>query len=127
MIARNLTVIDRHIRGEVRDPDGIPMLYTPDAVLEYPMRGLRFDTLRAIRDNYVRIFSSMTEVRIRPLDRFATAERVVDECLVRLRLVGTGLINAPVELGSRAELRLLHVFHMRAGRIAREIVYEQWR
>ena len=61
------------------------------------------------------------------MDRFATADRVVDECLVRLRITGDGVVNVPVPVGSRAELRLLHVFHMRDGRIAREEVFEGWR
>jgi ketosteroid isomerase-like protein len=102
-------------------------LYTDDAVLEIPGRGLRFDTLSAIRDNYLRMFASMAEIEVVPMDRFATAERVVDECLVRLRITGDGVTNAPVPIGSRAELRLLHVFHMRDGRIAREEVFEGWR
>lgn len=46
---------------------------------------------------------------------------------VRLRITGDGLTNVPVPVGSRAELRLLHVFHMRDGRIAREEVFEGWR
>ena len=126
-VAHNLDVVDRHMRDEARDPDGVLALYTEDAVLEIPGRGLRFDTLEAIRDNYVRMFASMAGIEIMPMDRFATAERVVDECLVRLRITGDGLTNVPVPVGSRAELRLLHVFHMRDGRIAREEVFEGWR
>ena len=126
-VARNLAVVDRHMRDEARDPDGVLALYTENAVLEIPGRGQRFDSLPAIRDNYVRMFAAMDEIEIQPLDRFATAERVVDECLVRLRVVGEGLANVPVPVGARAELRLLHVFHMRDGRIAREEVFEGWR
>ncbi|AND67922.1 hypothetical protein ATSB10_04680 [Dyella thiooxydans] len=126
-IARNLEVVDRHMRDEARDPDSVLALYTEDAVLEIPGRGQRFDSPEAIRDNYVRMFASMAEIEIQPMDRFATANRVVDECLVRLRITGDGLVNVPVPIGSRAELRLLHVFHMRDGRIAREEVFEGWR
>ena len=126
-IARNLEVVDRHMRDEARDPDSVLALYTEDAVLEIPGRGQRFDSLEAIRGNYVRMFASMAEIEIQPLDRFATADRVVDECLVRLRVTGDGLVNVPVPIGARAELRLLHVFHMRDGRIAREEVFEGWR
>ena len=127
ILARNLAVVDRHIREEARDPDGVMSLYTDDAVLEIPGRGLRFDTHQAIRDNYVRMFGSMGEVEIEPLDRFATLDRVVDDCRVRLRITGDGVVNAPVPVGSRVELRLLHVFHMREGRIAREEVFEGWK
>lgn len=126
-VARNLAVVDRHMRDEARDPDGVLALYTEDAVLGIPGRGQRFDSLQAIRDNYVRMFASMAEIEIQPMDRFATVDRVVDECLVRLRITGDGVVNVPVPVGSRAELRLLHVFHMRDGRIAREEVFEGWR
>lgn len=126
-IAHNLAVVDRHIREEASDPEGVLALYTPDAVLEVPGRGLRLDSHEAIRDNYRRMFASMAEVTIEPIDRFATVDRVVDECRVTLRVTGDGLVNAPVPVGSRAELHLLHVFHMRAGLIAREVVFEGWR
>lgn len=125
--AHNLSVVDRHMRNEAIDPDSVMSLYTDDAVLEIPARGLRFDTLAAIRDNYVRMFASMSEVAIHPMDRFATDDRVVDECMVTLRIVGDGVTGAPLPIGTRAELRLLHVFHMRDGRIAREEVFEAWR
>jgi ketosteroid isomerase-like protein len=126
-VAHNLAVVDRHIREEASDPEAVLALYTADAVLEVPGRGLRFDTHAAIRDNYRRMFASMAEVAIEPMDRFATADRVVDECRVTLRVIGDGLVNAPVPVGARAELHLLHVFHMRDGLIAREVVFEGWR
>lgn len=126
-IARNLAVVDRHIREEASDPEGVLALYTEDAVLEVPSRGLRFDNHAAIRDNYQRMFASMADVRIEPLDRFATVDRVVDECRVFFRLIGDGMVNAPVPIGANVELHLLHVFHMRDGRIARESVFEGWR
>ena len=81
----------------------------------------------AIEANYRRMFASMVEIELEPLDRFATRERVVDDMMVRFRLVGDGMVNAPVAPGTRVELRLVHVFHMRDGRIAREIVHEDWR
>jgi ketosteroid isomerase-like protein len=126
-IARNLAVVDRHIREEASDPEGVLALYTEDAVLEVPSRGLRFDNHAAIRDNYQRMFASMADVRIEPLDRFATVDRVVDECRVFFRLIGDGMVNAPVPIDANVELHLLHVFHMRDGRIARESVFEGWR
>jgi hypothetical protein len=42
----------------------------------------------AIRDNGVRMFASMAEVKICPVDRFATKGRVVGECVVTLRITG---------------------------------------
>lgn len=126
-VARNLASVDAHIRGGAQDPATVMGLYTDDAVLEVPGRGLRFDTHAAIEANHRRMFASMDEIEITPLDRFATAERVVDDCLVRFRMSGDGLVNAPFGIGARAQLRLLHVFAMRGGRIARETVFEGWR
>ena len=126
-IQRNLDVVDRHIRGEAVDVDSILGLYTDDIVLEIPGRGLRFEGRDAIKANYLAMWASMTEVELEPLDRFATEDRVVDDMRVRLRLVGPGMTNAPLPIGSRAELRLIHHFSMRDGLIAREQVFELWK
>jgi hypothetical protein len=125
-VVANLATVDAHIRGEAQDPASVMALYTEDVVLEVPSRGLRFTTHAEIEANYRRMFASMAEVEIEPLDRFATASRVVDDCRVRFRLTGDGMVNAPYPPGARVELRLLHVFEMRAGRIARETVFEGW-
>ena len=126
-MATNLAVVDAHIRGEAVDPAAVMALYTDDIVLEMPTRGLVLTGNAEIRANYERMFASLGQVEIQPLERFATAERVVDDCIVRFRLTGDGMVNAPVPVGARVELRLLHVFHMRDGRIAREEVFEGWR
>ena len=125
-IEHNLAVVDRHIRDEARDVDSIMELYTDDIVLEVPSRGLRLVGREAIRRNYVEMWGSMAEVEIEPLERFATEHRVVDDMRVRLRLTGPGMVNAPVPVGSKAELRLIHHFSMRDGRISREQVFEIW-
>lgn len=124
---RNLDVVDRHIRDEARDVDSILDLYTDDIVLEVPGRGLRFEGRDAIRANYVAMWPAMADVRIEPLDRFATDDRVVDDMIVRMRLVGPGMTNAPLPIGSAVELRVVHHFTMRDGAIAREQVFEVWR
>ena len=126
-VEHNLAVVDRHMRGEARDVDSILDLYTDDVVLDVPGRGLRFAGKQAIRANYVAMWPSMADVELEPLDRFATDDRVVDDLIVRMRLVGPGLVNAPMPIGSRVELRLVHHFTMRDGLIAREQVFEMWR
>ena len=125
--ARNLAVAEAHLRDEARDPSGVMALYTDDIVLEMPTRGLTLTGKAAIEANYRRMFGSIAEVEIEPLTRFATAAHVVDDCIVRFRLVDDGFANAPVPVGSRVELRLMHLFAMRDGRIARETVLEGWR
>lgn len=124
---QNLLVVDKHMRGEAVDVDSILDLYTDDIVFEVPGRGLRLVGREAIRANYLTMWSSLADVELQPLDRFATEDRVVDDMLVRLRLVGPGMVNAPVEIGSRVELRLIHHFGMRDGLICREEVFEIWR
>lgn len=126
-IEHNLAVVDRHIQGEARDVDSILDLYTDDIVMEVPSRGLRLVGRAAARANYLAMWPSMADVELVPLERFATADRVVDDMLVRMRLVGPGLVNAPVPIGSRVEIRLIHHFSMRDGLIAREQVFEIWR
>lgn len=126
IIERNLSIVDQHIQGEARDVDSILPLYTDDAVLEIPGRGLRFEGRDAIRANYLAMWPAMADVRLQPLDRFATAERVVDDMIVSMRLIGEGMTNAPVPVGSQVQLRLIHHFTMREGRIAREQVFELW-
>lgn len=123
----NLAVVEAHIRDEARDPPSVMALYTDDIVQEMPSRGLVLTGKAAIQANYEAMFGSMAEVEIHPIERFATPERVVDDCIVRFRLVGDGVVNAPVAVGSRVEMRLLHLFHMRGGKIAREEVFEAWR
>jgi ketosteroid isomerase-like protein len=125
-IARNLAVVDAHIRDEARDPAGVMDLYTDDIVLEMPTRNLTLTGKAAIEANYRAMFGSMAEVEIIPGTRFATEEHVVDDCTARFRLTGNGVVNAPLPVGSRVELRLMHLFAMREGRIARETVYEGW-
>ncbi len=126
-IARNLATVEAHIRDEARDPALVMGLYTDDIVLEMPTRGLTLTSRAAIEANYRAMFGSMAEVEIIPGTRFATADHVVDDCTARFRLVGDGVANAPLPVGSLVELRLLHLFEMRDGRIARETVYEGWR
>lgn len=126
-IAANLAVVEAHLRDEARDPAAVMALYTDDAVLEMPTRGLRLTSHAEIEANYRRMFASIAELEMQPVDRFATEDRVVDDCIVRFRLVGDGMLGAPVPVGARVELRLVHIFVFRDGRIARETVLEGWR
>lgn len=124
VIACNLVVVDAHIRDEARDPAAVMDLCTGDIVLEMPTRNL---VLTGRAANYRAMFGSMAEVEIIPGTRFATEAHVVDDCTARFRLTGDGVANAPLPVGSLAEMRLMHLFAMRDGRIARETVHEGWR
>lgn len=126
-IAINLATVDAHIRGEAQDPASVMDLYTDDIVMEVLAAGAVLTDKAAIQANYERIFASIADVEIVPLDRFANADRVVDDCLVRCRLMAGGFAAPSFAIGDRVEIRLLHVFHMRDGKIAREQVFETWK
>jgi hypothetical protein len=126
-ISHNLDIVDRHIRGEAQDVDSVLDLYTDDVVLSIPARGIELHGKTNIRAMYLRLFGSMRDVELHPLDRFATEDRVVDDMRVFLTVVGDGIENCPVAPGCRAELRLIHHFQMRDGLIAREEVFEVWK
>ena len=127
IIAHNLDIVQKHMEGEAQDPASVMALYTDDIVLEAPLRGLRLTDKAAIEANYLAMFGAMSDIEIVPLDRFATETRVVDDCIVRFSLSGEGFYRAPLPVGSRVELRLVHVFQMRDGLIARETVHESWK
>lgn len=126
-IERNLQVVDLHIRGEAQDVQAVLDLYTDDVVFSVPGRGIELRGKAAIGEMYPRLFGSMGEVQLEPLDRFATEDRVVDDTRVRLTITGDGIDNCPLPRGSRVELRLIHHFHMRDGLIAREELFEVWK
>jgi len=126
VIARNLDVVHTHITTEAMDVDGVLDLYTDDVVWESPARGLKFTGKEAVARNYRATFASFADVEVQPLARFGNETQVFDDAIVTFTLVGEGFANSPVPLGTRVALRLLHVFDMRDGKIAREQVFEIW-
>ncbi|HWO71979.1 MAG TPA: nuclear transport factor 2 family protein [Dehalococcoidia bacterium] len=128
-IETNLEVVGKHIALEATDVEAALDLYTDDIVWESPARQLRFEGKAAVAANYRRMFSSLdfATFELEPIERFATEDRVVDDCRVRFTLTGDGFANAPAKPGDRVELRLVHVFEMRDGKISRESTFEIWR
>ena len=57
--------------------------------------------------------------------RFATQARVVDDSIVRFKLIGPHFV--PLPIGSGVEMRLVHIFEMREGKIAKETGFEMWK
>ena len=82
---------------------------------------------QATGEMYRRMFDSFAVEEFRCLQRFATEDREIDDSVATVRLVGDGVANAPAPVGSKVEIRLLHVFEMRGGKISRELVFENWR
>jgi ketosteroid isomerase-like protein len=128
LIEANLAAVEAHFHTEATgEIEKALELYTDDIVWEAPARGLVYSGKEPTGAMYRRMFESFQVEEFRCLDRFATEARVVDDSVARVVLVGDGVENAPAPVGSKVEIRLLHVFEMRAGKISRELVFESWR
>jgi ketosteroid isomerase-like protein len=127
LLAANLAAVEAHFHSEAtNEVEEALELYTDDIVWESPARSLVFRGKEATGAMYRRMFDSFQVEEFRCLQRFATEERVVDDSVATVVLAGDGVPNAPAPVGSRVEIRLLHVFEMRAGKISRELVFESW-
>jgi steroid delta-isomerase-like uncharacterized protein len=125
-IAANLAVVEAHFHSEAsNEVDKALELYTDDVVWEAPARKLMFKGKRAVADNYRKMFAAIRDVEFRNVQRFATEDRVVDDSIVTFTLTGPGFLPLPV--GQKVEMRLVHIFEMRDGRISKEVGYEMWR
>ncbi|MBV9926228.1 MAG: nuclear transport factor 2 family protein [Acidobacteria bacterium] len=128
LIAANLAAVEAHFHTEATgEIDKALDLYTDDIVWESPARELVFRGKEATGAMYRRMFESFQVEEFRQLQRFATEERVVDDSVARVVIAGDGVINSPAPVGALVEIRLLHVFEMREGKISRELVFETWR
>jgi ketosteroid isomerase-like protein len=128
-IARNLAAVENHFHSEaLNEVDAALETFTDDIVWEAPaLNGLnrRFSGKRDVERNYRALFASMRDVKFTFLDRFATEDRVVDDSLVTFEVAQDGYWHFP--LGSRVEMRLVHIFEMRDGKISRELVFDMGR
>ena len=105
VIAANLAVIEAHFGSEAAGRiDAAIDLYTDDIVWEAPSRNLVIKGKEAVAANYREIFSVLKDVEFHTLDRFATEDRVVDDCVVTFEVARDGFI--PLPLGTKAEMRL---------------------
>jgi hypothetical protein len=65
---------------------------------------------------------AIKNVRWHSLDRFATEERVADDRVVSVKVGTAGCF--PLPIGTRGEMRLSHLVHMREGKMALAIGIE---
>lgn len=68
----------------------------------------------------------MRDVQFQFLQRFATEDRVVDDSLVTFEVVRDGCWPN-FSAGQKIEMRLVHIFEMRDGKISKEIVFDMGR
>jgi ketosteroid isomerase-like protein len=128
-ITQNLAAVEKHFHSEaLNEVEAALELFTDDIVWEAPApNGLNrsFSGKEAVAKNYRELFASMRDVRFRFLQRFATEDRVVDDSMVNFEVAKNGYWHFPV--GSKIEMRLVHIFEMREGKISREIVFDMGR
>jgi hypothetical protein len=128
IIAANMALVEGHFHSELtREVNRALDLYTDDIVWEGPARQVRFEGKAAVGAMYRKMFASMHDVQIRHLMRVADEKYVVDDSIMTFTLVGDGIDNLPVPVGSRVELRFVHIFEIRSGKIARETTFEVFR
>jgi ketosteroid isomerase-like protein len=122
-----LDLVTMHFEAENADRiDECIRLYTDDAQWEAPARKVTYNGPEIIKDMYLRLFRSCEEFEWTQIDRWATEDRVFDDSIASFRLIGNGFENAPFPVGTNVRIRLTHVFHIRDGRISKEIGYEIW-
>jgi len=128
IIAKNLDVVQAHFHNE--NPAGIKAaldLYTDDIVWEVPARGILLRGKEDVLREYTGIFESAEGLEITTIRRFATETMVVDDCFLTFKITGPGWRNCPFEIGTDVNMRLVHIFELRDGKICRENGYEVWR
>jgi ketosteroid isomerase-like protein len=128
-IAINLAAVEAHFHSEaLNEVEAALETFTDDIVWEAPaLNGLNraFSGKPAVEKNYRALFASMRDVEFRFLQRFATEDRVVDDSIVTFEVVEDGYWHFP--LGAKVEMRLVHIFEMRDGKISRELVFDMGR
>jgi len=123
ILATNLATVQIHFDAEkAGDWEKIKIMYTDDIVWERACMNQIVKGKEAVAAAYVELFSALRNVDFQCLDRFATEDRVVDESIFSFELVKDGIMPLPV--GTRAKLRLVHIFEMRHGKVSRELVME---
>jgi ketosteroid isomerase-like protein len=129
-VAENLACVELHFHTEAANEiEAALELYTDDVVWEAPApNGLNrsFSGKEAVAESYRELFGSVGNVRFQPLQRFATETRVVDDSLITFEVVKDGYWPH-FSAGQKIEMRLVHIFEMRDGKISKEIVFDMGR
>jgi ketosteroid isomerase-like protein len=128
-IADNLALVEAHFHSEAeQEVEAALALYTDDIAWEAPaLNGLdrAYVGKAEVAQNYRQLWAAMRDVEFTCLQRFATEDRVVDDSFVTFEVVREGYWQFPV--GTKVEMRLVHIFEMRDGKIARELVFDMGR
>jgi hypothetical protein len=83
----------------------------------------RIEGKEALKPFYKKLFTTMKDVEFRICyERFATPTRVVDDSICTFEVAADGIWEYPV--GTQVFMRIVHIFDMREGKIAKEKVFE---
>ncbi len=115
-----LDLIDRHFAAEnAHDVEATLQTYTDDILWDdvthphSPFRGKR-----AVSEVYGGILQAIPDLNLRSIRRFECAEHVVDESILTGHV--SGEFAGVAGVGAPVSFRILHVFDLRDGLIARE-------
>ena len=123
ILATNLATVQIHFDAEkAGNWKKIKTMYTDDIVWERACMNQIVKGKEAVAAAYMEVFSALRDWDFQCLDRFATEDRVVDETIFTFEVKKDGIMPLPV--GTRAKLRLVHIFEMRDGKVSRELVME---
>jgi len=125
-VEKNLAAVENHFHSEgLGDVDKALETFTDDVVWDAPApNGLNrsFSGKEAAGNNYRRLWGAMRNAKFQTVQRFATEDRVVDDSILTFEVAKDGYFHFPV--GTRVEMRLVHIFEMRDGKISKEIVFD---
>ncbi len=119
-----LACVEGHFHSEAEnDIEAALGLYTDDIIFEASaLNGLNrsFSGKEAVAKFYRELWATMRDVNFQFFQRFATEDRVVDDSLVTFEVVRDGCWRY-FSAGQKIEMRLDHIFEMRAGKISKEL------
>lgn len=127
--AHALWLVQWHFAFETPDQlEKLEKLYHDEIVWEVPTRHAIYHGTKDVLANYARIFESIEDAKIVPIERWATKDRAFDDLELTFRLTSSkGFPNHPLPVGTRVAMRMVHNFHIQDGLIIRENGYEIWR
>jgi ketosteroid isomerase-like protein len=129
-IAQNLACVDAHFHSEAEnDVEAALKLYTDDIIFEAgALNGLNrsFSGKQSVEKFYRELWATIKDAKFQGLQRFATQDRVVDDSLASFEVVRDGCWPH-FSTGQKIEMRLVHIFEMRDGKISKEIVFDMGR
>jgi hypothetical protein len=123
IIQFNMAAVQLHFDAEkAGNWEKIKQMYTEDIIWERACVNQIVQGKEAVAAAYVDLFSGLRDYDFYSYDRFATEGRVVDHSLFSFTVAREGIMPLPV--GTKAKLRLVHIFEMRGGKVSKELVME---